>query len=228
VATKHVIPLLKDKDQDLRELAAATLGVLGQDAAVEPLTKLLLEGDDKDPVRAMAIKALSDIPGPTSAAALRRVFRDTSEPSDCAAALAMLIRRKDPAEVKDLVPEALKHLSPEVRGAGVSAIREFKLKEREGDLAPLLEDFSDLVIVEVIRAYGELGTRSAVGHLVKILVKPHEDSEHPEQIQNAANEALKRITGLDQGYDESLPDEKVREAIDAWRLWWEKNKATWK
>lgn len=228
VATKHVIPLLKDNDQDLRQLAAATLGILGQEAAVEPLSVLLLEKDDVDPVRAMAVKALSDIPGAASTAALRKIVRESSEPSDCAAALAMLIRRKDPAEVKDLVPEALKNLSPEVRQAGVSAIREFKLKEREADLAPLMEDFSDMVILETIRAYGELGTRPVVGTLVKVLIKPHAESENPEEIRSAANEALERITGLDQGFDPTLPEARMREAIDSWRVWWEKNKATWK
>ena len=108
-------------------------------------------------------------------------------------------------------------------------MREFGLTEREADLAPMLSDFSDLVILEVIRAYGALKTRSAAGPLVKLIQKPHEESEHPERIQDAANDALELITGVDKGYDPADPDEaKKREAIDSWRLWWEKNKATWK
>jgi HEAT repeat protein len=229
VATKHMLPLLQDKDQDLRQIAAATLGALGQEEAIAPLLVLLLEKGDRDPVRAAAVKALSDIPGAASSAGLRRVVRESSEPADCAAALAMLVKRKEPAEVKDLLPEALKHLSAEVRGVAVAAVREFKLKEREADLAPMLEDVSDNVIIEVIRTYAALGTRSAVGPLVRLLIKPHEESENPEAIQDAVNEALRVLTNQDMGYDSSNPDEAKRaEAIDSWRLWWEKNKGTWK
>jgi len=227
VATKHLVPLLKDKNEDLRQLVAATLGALGQEEAVAPLAAVIEKGD-RDPVRTMAIRALHDIPGKGSSAALRKIVREGTEPSDRADALAMLIRRKDAGEVKDLVKECLGSLSPEVRRYAVVAIREFGLREREADLAPLLEDFSERVIMEAMLAYGDFGTKSAVKDIVRILLKPGAEAEDPEGLQNAANEALEKITGEDKGYDPSLPDEKRQEILALWRHWWDKNKDKWK
>jgi HEAT repeat protein len=227
VATRHLAPLLKDKDEDLRQLVAATLGSLGQEDAVAPLAALVERGD-KDPVRTMAIKALHDIPGPASTAALRAIVREGSEPADRADALAMLIKRKNADDVKDLVEESLKSLSPAVRRYAVVAIREFKLKEREADLAPLMEDFSEQVIMETMRAYGDFGTKSAVKGIVRVLLKPGEDAEDPEGLQNAANEALVKITGEDKGFAPDLPDEKREEVLNVWKAWWDKNRDKYK
>ena len=227
VATKHLIPLLKDKDDDLRQLVCATLGSLGHEDAV-PALAALIERGDKDPVRTMAIKALHDIPGQASSAALRQIVREGSEPSDRADSLAMLIRRKNADDVKDLVKDSLQNLSPEVRRYAVVAIREFALKEREADLVPMLEDFSEQVIMETMRAFGDFGTKSAVKDIVRILLKPGEDAEDPEGLQNAANEALVKITGEDKGLTADLPDEKREEILNVWKAWWDKNRDKYK
>ena len=188
----------------------------------------LIERGDKDPVRTMAIKALHDIPGAASAAALRTIVREGAEPTDRADALAMLVKRKNADDVKDLVPECLKSLSPEVRRYAVVAIREFQLKDREADLAPLMEDFSEQVIMETMRAYGDFGTKSAVKQIVRVLLKPGEEAENPEGLQNAANEALVKITGEDKGFAADLPDEKREEVLNLWKAWWDKNRDKYK
>lgn len=227
VATKHLLPLLKDKDDDLRQLVAATLGSLGHEDAV-PALAALIERGDKDAVRTMTIKALHDIPGEKASAALRQIVREGAESADRADALAMLIRRKNAADVKDLVKDCLQNLSSEVRRYAVVAIREFALKECEADLVPLLKDFSEQVIMETMRAFGDFGTKSAVKEIVRILLKPGEDAEDPEGLQNAANEALVKITGEDKGLTPDLPDEKREEILNGWKAWWEKNKDKYK
>ncbi len=232
VASRHLLPFLEDPDADLRAITASVLGELKSPDSVPALEKVV-ERVDKDPVRAMAIKALHDIGGREARAAIRKIAREGSEPSDRAAALGMLIKMREVGEVRDLLKDALQDLSREVRHQAVTAIREFELKAFEADLFPLLQDASPQVQMETMRAFGALGSRSAVGPLVKILLKPvNEEDPDPEAdhdaIQGVANDALVKITGVDQGYDNTLPDEKVKAAVDAWRVWWNKNKATWK
>jgi HEAT repeat protein len=142
----------------------------------------------------------------------------------------MLIKLREVMEVKDLLKGALDDLDAGVRQQAVTAIKEFNLKSFEEDLAPRLKDASEQVVIEAIRAYGALGTHSAVGPLVDLIVHVGDDPEadDPEGIQNAANLALEMITGVKQGYDSSLPDDQKKAAIDNWRIWWKKNKATWK
>jgi HEAT repeat protein len=227
VAAKHLIPLLQDKDPEIRAIAASTLGDLKQPEAVAPLAKILEKGD-RDPVRAMALKALGDIGGPKARDALRALVRGGAESSDRAFALGMLVKMKEVGDVKDLVPAALDDLNEGVRMQAVLAIREFKIQGFESQLMKRLEDFSEQVAQEAVRALVATGGRAAVPTLVRMLVKPDPDLEDPEAMQGVLNQALVQITGVDFGYDPTHPDDVRAEAIDRWRLWWEKNKATWK
>ena len=227
VASRHIVPLLADPDAELRAIAASTLGALKQGDAVSPLAKLIEKGD-KDPVRAMAIMALFEIGGKEAKAVLRGVARDGEEPSDRAAALGMLVKLKEVGEVKDLLKAAMGDISAEVRQQAVAAVREFNLKEFEKDLLPLLSDFSEQVILEAMRALGSLGTREAVAPLMKILLKPDPEADDPEMLRSVANDALEKITGVDQGFDGTLPDDKIAAAVDSWRVWWQKNRDKWR
>ncbi len=229
VAAHHILPLLEDKDPEIRSLACSTLGALKQGDSVEAIAKLIEKPGEKDQVRSQAIKALGDIAGFQGRAALRAIVRAGSEPSDRAEALGALIRLREVGEVKDLLKSALDDLDGGVRQQAVIAIREFNLKSFEEDLVPRLSDASAQVILETIRAFGALGTRSSVPLLIKILLNPDPDADadDAESMQNAANMALELITGLKQGYD-STSDKLKAAALDNWRLWWKKNKDTWK
>jgi len=227
VAAKHVGALLADDNWELRAIAASTLGALGQESSVAALLKIL-DKEKKEGVRGEVVRALKDIGGKEGIAALRSIVRDGWEPGDRAASLGMLIDLNDVANVRDLIRKALDDVTAEVRERAVLAIRTFELKEYGKELIPLLGDFSDLVIIEAIRAMGTLGTRSAVGPLVRILVEPDPESDQADLIQDAAADALKKITGEDQGYSSVLPEEQRLAAIDNWRVWWEKTKADWK
>jgi len=227
VAARHVVKLLEDPDPELRAIAASTLGALQQSSSIPALVKVLEKGD-KDAVRAMALRALKDIGGQEAVAELRKVVAEGMEPSDRAAALGMLVDLKETGGVRGLLRGALGDLAPEVRQAAVVALRELDIRDYEKEMIPLLKDFSDQVIIDTLRTMGATKARSAVGEIVKILVKPHEESEDPEAIQKAANDALEQITGLKKGYSDTVPEAERLAAIDAWRVWWQKNKATWK
>jgi HEAT repeat protein len=140
----------------------------------------------------------------------------------------MLVKLKEVGEVKSVLKVALDDLTADVRLQAVIAIREFQVKEYEPRMLPLLKDYSEQVAVEAIRAMGAFGTRSAVGPLIRLLTKPDPEAEQPGLLQDAANDALEKITGEKQGYSPDLPDDKKAAAIDAWRIWWLKNKDTWK
>ena len=227
VACRHLVPLLEDKDPELRAIVCSTLGDLKQADAVPALAKLIEKGD-KDAVRAMALKALGDIGGPQARAALREIVREGSEPSDRATALGQLVKQREVGEVKDLLGKALDDLSADVRQQAVVAIREFNLQSFEKELYARLEDASENVIVETIRTFGAMNSRASVPALMKILLKPDPEAEDPEAFQIAANAALETITGVTQGYVDTLPDAQKAAAVDSWRIWWNKNKATWK
>jgi HEAT repeat protein len=224
---RYIAPLLQDPDVELRAIAATTLGALKSTDGVGPLVALIEKGD-KDQVRAVAIKALLDIGGREAVAGLRRIAREGEEGADRATALAMLIRLKEVGEIKGLIPGALNNLSGEVREQAVIAIREFQLREHDGVLVGLLKDSSERVQVEAMRTMGEFGMKSAVGPLVNVLLKPDEDADDLELLQNVANDALKKITNVDQGLRPDDPDEKRLAAIDGWRIWWKKNKDQYK
>lgn len=230
VAARYMVPLLADKDPDLRAIVCSTLGSLKQADSVDPLEKLVAKPGEKDAVRARAIHAIGEIGGVQGRAALRRIAREGGEPSDRADALGMLIKLREVMEVKDLLKSALGDLDAGVRQQAVTAVKEFNLKAFETDLYPRLKDASEQVVVEAARALGVLQARAAVGLLVDLIVQVEEDEEieDSDAIQNACNIALEQITGVKQGFDTALPDEQKRAAVDNWRIWWKKNKATWK
>jgi HEAT repeat protein len=229
IAARHLIPLLEDKDPDLRVIVCSTLGELKQADAVPALAKVVEKGiKEKEPVRAMAIKALGDIGGPQARQVLRSIVRDGDESADRAIALAQLVKQREVGEVQDLLGKALDDLNGDVRQQAVLAIREFNLKAFEKELFKRLEDASEIVIVETMRALGAMGTREAVPLLIKILLNPGEDADDPEELQIAANNALEQITGVRQGLTDTLTDAQKAAAIDSWRVWWKKNKDTWK
>ncbi|NUN52940.1 MAG: HEAT repeat domain-containing protein, partial [Planctomycetaceae bacterium] len=228
VASRHVVKILEDRDPDLRAIAANVLGSLGQGSSVEALRKALEKPGEKDQVRAMAVRALRDIGGRDAVAALAWLVRESQEPADRAAALGMLTDMKETGEVRGVLPKALDDIAPEVRQAACISIRTLEIRDFEKELVGLLEDFSDNVIIDAMRSLGATKARSAVGPILKLLLKPDPESEDPEQIQHAANAALEAITGEKQGYADTIPEEMRLAAIDSWRTWWQKNRDKWK
>jgi HEAT repeat protein len=226
VAAHHILPLLQDRDPEIRSLACSTLGALKQADSVDALARIIEKGD-KDQVRSQAIRALGDIAGFQGRAALRAIARAGTEPQDRSEALGALIRLREVGEVKDLLKAALDDLDGGVRQQAVIAIREFNIKTYEEDLFPRLKDASEQVIMETIRTLGSFGTRSAVAPLMKILLSPDPDAEDSEILQDAANTSLELITGVKQGYTSTSVPAKAA-ALDNWRIWWKKNKDTWK
>jgi len=233
VACRHLIPLLEDKDADLRAIVCSTLGDLKVADAVPALGKIIDKGD-KDPVRAMALRALGTIGGPQARAVLRAIVRDGSDPTDRASALNQLVKQREVGEVKDLLGKALDDINAEVRLQAVVAIREFNMKGFEKELYPRLEDASQNVVIEACRAFAAMGSRESVPALVALVLKEEPDpesvgeDEDPEAITMAANIALETITGVTQGYKDTLKEAQKAAALDGWRVWWNKNKATWK
>ena len=227
VASRHVLSLLADKDADVRAIAANVLGSLGQGSSVEPLLALL-EKEPKDQVRSMAVRALRDIGGREAVAGLAKVVRDSLEPTDRSAALGMLTDMKEIGEVRGLLAKAFDDLAPEVRQQACVCVRTLEMDDFNETMLGLLEDYSENVTVDAIRSLGARKARVAVPALMKILLKPDPEAENPDELQNVANGALENITGVKQGFDSTLPDEQRLAAIDAWKSWWAKNRATWK
>ncbi|MHC4925047.1 MAG: HEAT repeat domain-containing protein [Planctomycetota bacterium] len=226
VAARHILEVLDDPDPEIRAIAAGTLGALGQVDTI-PRLETVLAKDPKPGVRAMALRAIRDIGGEASIGALQRIVADGEEPDDRASALGFLTDMEKPELVKDLMAGALDDLGFQVRQQAVRTARTFGMKRYESTMLPMLEDFDENVVLECIRAFGTFKTRSAVGPLVGVLVKPDPEWENPDGMQDAAATSLKAITGKDNGYSGTAPDKQRLAAIDAWRVWWVKNKAEW-
>ncbi len=222
VAAKHVMRVLKDKDAEVRQLAASTLGALGQAAALPALLDVI-QTDRNDGVRATAIRAIKEIGGPDAVATLRGIVRDGNEPGDRASALSILTDLGIVGDVRDLIKGATRELSPEIRLQAAVAVRTFLLKDYEAFILPLLDDASDGVIVEALRACSAIKARGAVGKAVALLG----DAEHEEIVTDAAAVSLKAITGEDLGYADTLLETQRLVAIDAWKQWWKKNGEAW-
>jgi hypothetical protein len=226
-AAKFIGTLLTDKDPELRAIAAGTLGKLQQESSV-PLLEERIAKEGSDEARTAMVRAIRDIGGAAGVASLRKMAREGEEPADRAAAIAFLTDMRDPSLVSDLIGAALQDFAADVRQAGVIAIRTHGLKGHGDALVKCLDDISEQVLVESVRALGVVQHRPAVPKLMRLLLKPDEEAEEPETQRAAASEALRKITGQEIAYDVTLPDADRVVALDAWRTWWEKNKATWK
>ena len=110
-------------EPDMRELAAETLGELGDLKATSPLAHALIE-DEEPAVRKTAADALASLGDLSAVSPLAQALLSDSEPDVRIAAARALAILGDLAAVASLVQALLSDDNPEVRIAAANALRE--------------------------------------------------------------------------------------------------------
>lgn len=115
--------LLSDPSERIREEAAAGLGLVSREDAVDALHEAL-EHDSSTAVRLAATRALSVQSSPRSAALLVRILQDSREPDELRADAAEALAHVKEARVVDALIDALAASSPSIRYSAAYALGE--------------------------------------------------------------------------------------------------------
>lgn len=146
---------LRDPDEEVGKSAAASLGSLGEMAAVVPLVSILQDREASRWLRYEAAKALEAVGSPTAVPALVGVMADTDAPLRRLAARA-LGSIGDPSAGPPLL-SALTDDAEEVREAAAAAVGALKAPGGTGELVRLLRDPHAEVRVAAADALAEYG-----------------------------------------------------------------------
>ncbi len=157
----------------------------------------------------------------TAAVGLQEQFRRLTERVDQAEATAREVtpevRAPAPTEPAWRVFVAdLKSANSGVRWQAVQSLGGSRDPAVAEVLAPMLQDADIFVRMATARVLGDLGARSAIPALIDAL----EDSE--ASVREAADVALRAITGQDFQFDPGAKDAERQKRVKAWRDWWKK------
>jgi HEAT repeat protein len=170
-----LVALLADRDDEVRTVAARSIGKLGDPAAVAPLLGAL-DGARRLPagVVAMALVRLVRL-GPTAAAELRDGMRS---PSALVRSVAtqVLGEAGDLAAVDHLLALLVVDPSPEVRGRAARALGHLGLPRAVAPVITCLETAAEAPVrAEAARALGLVGSALASGALAASMLDPDPD-----------------------------------------------------
>ncbi|MBE2272322.1 MAG: HEAT repeat domain-containing protein [Anaerolinea sp.] len=113
-----LLEALRDKNVEIRSVAAEALGTIGDEAALDGLEDVL-RSDDDDSVRAAAAKALGTIGDPTSIPVLLQTLKTENSELWHSAAEALWLMNED---VMPHVITALTHPDHDTRRVGLQAV----------------------------------------------------------------------------------------------------------
>jgi HEAT repeat protein len=205
--------MLSDESDDIRSLAAETIGTLEYTEGATALRSLL--GRERSPfVRKAALQSLYRIAGK---AALPDLLGALDKDDDAAvqAMAARMIGDLGATEAGDrLIARMKAEYDPDVRIALTEALRKIKPPKATDLLIEALEDQNVGVRTEAARALGEMKERKAVGPIIRFL-SPDEDT----QVTVAMLKALANITGNRIEFTET-DDASQKQAIEEWNAWW--------
>ena len=177
-------------EPDMRELAAETLGDLGDLKATSPLAQALIE-DEEPAVRKAAADALALLGDLAAVAPLILALLSDDDPDVRIAAARALAILGDLAAVASLAQALLSDDDPEVRIAAANALRELG---DEAAIAPLVyalsSDGDPNVRIVAIGALKTLGGQEVIEHLVLALLSYSEPT-----VRIAAANALAELGG---------------------------------
>jgi len=207
-ATRAVLPLLEDRDADVRAAAARSLGRLGAAEAAEPLVRAL--GEQTVP-RALAFRAVLDL-GPAALPSLRNLAR-AEDPERRAAAVELLGWLGGAADDAILIA-AVGDPSAEVRAKAAAALGRLASADGAEALTEALDDRIYFVRLHAARALGQVGEQAAVPRLLR------QAREDRFEAARAAAQAVARVdpAALLEAADEPGAGPHLHEAADLLRV----------
>ena len=175
-AVPYLIDALAIEDTSVRINATEALGRINDPVVIEPLISMLV---DQDPnIQYEAMEALENR-GKMAVEALIKTARGEN-PQLRAQSVELLGRIGDPLG-RDVVEQALKDFSPEVRAQAVVALRWIDFEDSVGIIFPLLNDTDNNVRMMVVFALGDMQESA---HARRSLVKSLQSTD--EQVREKA------------------------------------------
>lgn len=204
---------LQSPDRHVREQAEGELKNFSRPAALKLLEKLL--STERDPLRILeALNVLSGIGN--GAPVTRQIFKRFSAHEDSAvrlSALRLISKYRD--------PEAFNMLSAHVKDRDVEVRRRilnYLCWDFEDQALPFamnaLHDANPQIRKTAAQIMGALKSYESVTALITLL------NDSDKEAQEAANQALKKITGKDFGFDPCASHKHKEGAIEHWQKWW--------
>jgi len=197
----------------MRREALAQVETLPRPAAVEIL-KRLMDGQ-KDTLVQMEI--LDSMAALNADGTLdKRLFKDylRSENSILRLAAVRAFSKYKDEESLNILTSATHDSDPEIRKRALSSI----LTSFEKNAVPLamraLNDTDANVRKTAVSICGILRVKQAISQLISML------GDAEKEVQRAANDALKKITGEDFDFNSGGSLGNKKEAMEAWRFWW--------
>ncbi len=222
-------------DDDLRIIAAAALGNLGDKRAAPPLIALLT--DDSAGLRETAVEALGSLKAENSIAALSELLNDADTDVRIAVtkalsgmgagALAPLqtALRDTESSVRDAAAEGLGNIGDHAAvPALVAALADLELNP------PYLRQRAAAESrLTIIRALGQMkGDRRAIAALFDLLGQtPRKTHRRDAVTLNAINRALENATGAYVYRGVIYPDRGYNTLLEDWQTWWRDHEANY-
>jgi HEAT repeat protein len=194
-AVPALIAALSDQSDDVHELAARTLSIIGKDAAaaVRPLTEALKSGDPK--FRAEAAYAIGNIGGDAARPAvkgLQEALTDRDNTVRVFAAQALFLIERRGEELVPVLVGVMKDRDPGVRSRAANALGNMGDQARAAvpALNDALKDANPSLKLTAATALGKIGSPAVVAYAnLQELAK---DDTIPE-IKKAASTAMRQI-----------------------------------
>ncbi|MHC4661551.1 MAG: HEAT repeat domain-containing protein [Planctomycetota bacterium] len=242
-----VIPeltLCLDRDEVPLTLAVIDAFLEIESPKAVPVLIVLIRHDDER-VRLAALEAVAALPDP-SATTIILGYLKTAPPKERVRAAVVLGSLDDERAVPALL-NLLEDNSSGVRAVAIESLRRITcvhhdfdpsgderarkavLKEwrkwwkraeplgREGWLLQGLKDGSDRTRAACARGLFRHGTVGSISALINAL------GDKLSGVRESADAVLRRLTGLDMGFDPVAPDEERKKKIAAWKSWWDRN-----
>ena len=203
---------LMDSEEEIRILAAAELGKIGNPAAVPVLDAVI--GYDAPNLTTEVINALITIGDDR---ALKIFFREVHHDSHRVrvGCLRGLYKIGDNSEAAQVLIEALSDSHPTVRQSAAPFIGWKNISASVSALILLLRDDDDGVRKAVVGALANIRDEAAMPPLIRLLAD--EDLE----VREKTLEALSIIAGQELEFDVEASGAELEEGIEKMRQWWQ-------
>jgi HEAT repeat protein len=186
-AVGDLIDALKNRERDVKNMAVNSLGLIGDESAIEPLIDIFKDAvDNNEDISIRIIKNALLSFGPS---AVPYLLKDVSSSAwrVRSKVLDVLCEMDDP-ELKGVFLQALKDTEPDVRAKGAKGLG--RLKDAQGTLEPLIKLISDeswVVRFQSVTALGLLGSDGSIDAFKQAI------SDSNWQVRRASAEALGKL-----------------------------------
>ena len=201
------------KSSAVRDRALSQIKKMSSKTAV-PLMTNLLNGTTDVLTRAELLNTLNLIN--EDQILNKGIFREhfkSESPIVRMAALRGLARYKDD-ESFDILEYSVKNDISDVRRQALNLLCWTYGSRASAAVMSLIHDVDNSVRKTAVHIAGSLKLKTAISPLITCLSDPDQD------VQKSANDALKKITKKDLGFDPKGSEKNRKEAIEAWCFWW--------